>query len=141
MTGKYFEGRLADEHASVRVVVGFDDSQQQMLAAKMESKQPIQVETAPFWKLRGDQMEIVIMEIQISPLHPYVLTSASLKMSKLQVAEKREVKTGLHMQDVAIADLTCIRPILWQNHDQPEFGKSYSSRSNPSSQHSQIRSC
>ena len=56
---KYFEGILADDKASVRIV-GFNIHHQQ-LASLMESKQPVELCNCTIQKqLHGEEMEIVI---------------------------------------------------------------------------------
>ena len=67
---KYFEGTLADEKGSVRVV-GFDAHQQRQLSTWMESKQPVEIVNCKIQKqLHGQEMEVVLggsSEISASP--------------------------------------------------------------------------
>ena len=57
---KYFEGRLADNKASVRIV-GFNRQQQKRLSASLQSKEPVELDNCTIKKqLYGDEMEVVI---------------------------------------------------------------------------------
>ena len=57
---KYFEGTLADEKGSVRVV-GFDAHQQRQLSTWMESKQPVEIVNCKIQKQwHGLEMEVVL---------------------------------------------------------------------------------
>ena len=59
---KYFEGTLADEKGSVRVV-GFDAHQQRQLSTWIESKQPVEIVNCKIQKqLHGQEMEVVLGE-------------------------------------------------------------------------------
>ena len=70
MNGKYFEGRLADDETSVRIV-GFDTIQQEELAARMNSKETVQLHNCSIQKqYRADDMEVVVggsTQISTSP--------------------------------------------------------------------------
>ena len=80
---EYFEGTLADDKGSVRVV-GFDAHQQQKLSTWMESKQPVKIVNCKIQKqLHGQEMEVVLggsSEILASP-HKYDQLASTVEVT------------------------------------------------------------
>lgn len=60
MKGKYFDGRLADDNASIRIV-GFDSRKQQELSKIYEKQQPVILENCQLTKSKfTEEMEVVL---------------------------------------------------------------------------------
>ena len=124
---KYFEGRIADEKTTMRVV-GFEKRQRDQLAVQKDLKQPVELHNCVIQKeRRGDGMEVVISgstKISTSPRKykdiafrkpPEKCTVSQIKdkddselttlmVKVLKFSTKQEVKSGLFKEDVMIGD-------------------------------------
>ena len=147
MNGKYFEGRLADDETSVRIV-GFDTTQQKELAAKMNSKKPVQLHNCSIQKqYRAEDMEVVVrgstqistsprkydklarpLQVLVKEVHDVSdMKRISMVVKVVNVGDREQVKQELFKQDVMVADETdYIRLTLWQEDiDKLQDGNSY----------------
>lgn len=145
----YFEGRLADDTTSLRVV-GFSEEMQQQMASHQQQQNPVALDNCLIQKSKfGDNMEVLInKDTSISPSPKQFRSIDDAKSNNitldqlpqqtkfetvtvsakvLKLARKVEVKDGLWKQDVTLADSSGTgRLTLWQeNIDMLSEGKSY----------------
>ena len=139
-SGKYFEGRIADDQTSMRFV-GFDQQQQQEFAAYREKNEPVAVDNCQIQKSRySDDMELMInrwTKVTSSPCKFDEVAKSKIEMKQitlqqlqtlqdfqhviitvkvLKVDMKMEVKPDLFKQDTTVADsMGTARLTLWQN--------------------------
>ena len=143
----YFEGHLADETSSLRVV-GFDILKQQKLSEHQGEEDTVMLEDCEVKKACfGDGLEVVITQStsvipsprklekvvswnssinldEMESLEDYKCVNVSIKV--LQVMPRTEVKPGLEKQEVVLSDATgTARLTLWQeNINTLEVGRS-----------------
>ncbi len=136
----YFEGRIADNTKSMRLV-GFDTVKQRDLATHHDNNQAVCLENCNIQKSKySDEMEVVVTKSTLvgdSPRkYPKVVTptatSSSITLDQLQGLKnyqrvtvvikvlradaKVEVKPGLFKQDLCVSDATgTARLTVWQD--------------------------
>ena len=154
----YFEGKLADETCSLRIV-GFNTSQQRQLSTNHDQHNSITLNNCEIQKSKyGEQMEVLLKsstaiatspkKIQIDTIastssHGDAITlsqlqtesvilyqSVQVSIKVLQIKAVVEVKPGLSKQDITVADGTSsARLTLWHNNiNKLTEGKSYELR-------------
>ena len=151
--GKYFEGRIADTQASLRLV-GFDPNVQQQLLTKYDKKEAVTIQNCMLQKSKySDEIEVLVtktkkiekslrefenvvqsklttvQEIAMKELQDMTDNQkVSVTVKVLEVEKETEVKQGLYNQDITIADSTGHgRLTLWQaDRGKLDINKSYS---------------
>ena len=149
MKGKYFDGRLADDKATIRLV-GFDSAKQKELSEICEKQQPVSLNNCQVNKSKfNDEMEVVITsstkiagsdkkfnirstagstEITLDALGTSPNYSiVSVKARVIGKTDPMEVKPGLIKQNYTVADHNaCAQLVLWQEDiNRLKVGESY----------------